>query len=128
VKFTICVIILLFLFGCAKEEQKQPQQQPVVQQEQPKTGTMLVVDAKQKLLEAKTKLASEGKYGCCIKEPCNMCAMEEGSECKCYEEVKKHEAVCNECYGGWMSGKGADPKIKKEDVRADFMESEEHKH
>ena len=124
-KYTIYTIVLILFIGCGKEEQKPPQQE--VKLEQAKTGEMLLVEAKAKLAEAKSKLASDGKYGCCLKEPCTMCAMEEGGTCKCYEEVKKHEAVCNECYGGWMSGKGADPKIKKEDVKADFMESEEHK-
>ena len=124
-KNIIGLVILLILTGCAKEEPKQSQQQPVVQP--PKTGAMLVAEAKANLTEAKAKLATEGNYGCCIKEPCSMCAMEHG-KCGCYEEVKRHEAVCNECYGGWMSGKGTDPKIKKEDVKAEFMESEEHHH
>ena len=125
-KHTLLILAVLFIAGCSREERKQPEQQQLTKQEQPGTGEALLAEAKAKLSDAKSKLASEGKYGCCIKEPCTMCAMEEGGKCECYEEVKKHEPVCNECYGGWMSGKGSDSTIKKEDVKADFMEKEEH--
>ncbi len=82
--------------------------------------------AKEKLAAGKAKLASSGKYNCCVEEPCNHCALAESS-CACADELKHGEAVCNECYGGWQEGKGAVPNIKKESVKADFMTHGEQK-
>ena len=91
-----------------------------------KTGTMMVADAKSKLQEAKAKLTKEGKYGCCIKDPCNMCALTHG-DCDCYNDLKKGEHVCIECYAGWQQGKGADETIKKENVKTSVVHHE-HNH
>ncbi len=120
----VLVSCLIFLLACAKEEPKPPKQEVLTKAEEPKTSTMLVAEAKDKLTEAKAKLAEEGKYGCCIKEPCNMCVLAHG-KCDCYEDLKKGEHVCTECYTGWQQGKGVDEKIKKEDVKTSLVE---HKH
>ena len=120
-KTIIGLIVLLTLIGCAKEEPKQPQQQLVAKQEVTKTSTMLVAEAKEKVIEAKAKLAEEGKYTCCIKEGCNMCMLAHG-ECDCYEGLKKGEHVCTECYVGWQQGKGTDATIKKENVTTSLVE------
>lgn len=90
------------------------------------TAAALIVEAKEKLAAAKAKLAQEGKYDCCIGDPCNHCALMESS-CACADEVKQGEAVCNECYAGWQEGKGVVRGVKKENVKADFMVHEEKK-
>ena len=68
------------------------------------------------LAEAKRDLAQDGKYNCCIKDPCDRCALDHQS-CPCGDEVKKGKAVCPDCYAGWQRGdgivKGVDPKKVK---------------
>ena len=91
-----------------------------------KTGAMMIDDVRKSLQKAKTKLAEEGKYGCCIKEPCNLCALAH-SNCDCYYDLKKGEHVCIECYAGWQQGNGADKTIKKENVKTSTIHHE-HNH
>ena len=117
---------LLFLISCSKEQPKvesQIQMKPEqsITQHEEKTGTMMIAEAKKNLQEGKAKLADEGKYGCCIKEPCDMCALTHG-DCDCYNDLKKGEHVCVECYAGWQQGKGADAKVKPTDVKTSFVE------
>ena len=101
-------------------------QATVAQKAEPQTPAALIASAKEQLAAAKTKLAQEGKYDCCMGDPCNHCALAE-STCSCAEDLKHGEAVCNECYGGWQEGKGDVPNIKKENVKADFMATEAKK-
>ena len=119
----------LTLASCAKKEEPKTttQQQPAITQaEEPRTGTMMMAEAKEKLSEAKDKLIQEGKISCCLKEPCNMCPLGE-NECECYKDLKKGEHVCVECYAGWQQGKGGIEGIKKEDVKTSFVKHE-HEH
>ena len=111
----------LFLSACAKEEPKTSEQTSQSQSATQKSGSALATEAKEKLSEAKGKLAEEGDYNCCLKEPCNMCALEAGN-CDCYKDLKKGDHVCTECYVGWQQGKGADGKFKKEDVKTSLTE------
>ena len=114
----------IFLFAaCSKETPPPPKQEVITQKEEPKTGAMMLGEAKDKLAEAKDKLTQENKYACCLKEPCNLCALSEG-DCDCYKELKKGEHVCVECYAGWQQGKGGIEGIKKEDVKTSFVEHE----
>jgi hypothetical protein len=78
-----------------------------------------IVKAKGLLAEAKAELAQAGKYSCCIKHPCNSCALEHLS-CGCYESLKAGKAVCNDCYAGWQRGEGVDEDIKKEQVKTSY--------
>lgn len=80
--------------------------------------------AKSLLRDAKRELKSQGKYNCCIDEPCNQCALEHQS-CPCYDELKAGKPVCSECYGGWQRGEGKDSSIKPEDVKTKYSG---HKH
>ena len=86
----------------------------------------MMAETREKLHDAKMKLIQEEKYSCCLKEPCNMCALEE-SECDCYKDLKAGEHVCVECYAGWQQDKGADDKIKKENVKTDVVHHEHNK-
>ena len=128
---TIALVLMAGLFSlasCGKEETKTvpAQQQSIVQMDSQKTGRMLLAQAKEKLSEAKTKLAGEGKYDCCMEDACDYCAVHEGS-CGCAQDVKKGEHICIECYAGWQQGKGDVPNVKKENVKTDFV-MHEHMH
>ena len=113
----VCVLIL----GC-QQQSRQPAKEQSLTQAQTAGATLEKVKAD--IQELKMKLAPEGKYACCIDEPCNYCLLHEG-ECDCAKDLQKGERVCIECYSGWQQGKGNIPKIKKEEVKTDFVE---HKH
>ena len=124
-KHTPIVLLLsaILFSSCAKEQPKVPQQnqETITQNKEPKTGAMLVLEANQKVKEAKEQLAKEGKYDCCMGDACNHCVLNEGS-CTCAPDLKKGGNVCIECYAGWQEGKGDVPNIKKEDVHTSFAE------
>jgi hypothetical protein len=63
----------------------------------------------------KKQAASEGRYGCCLRQPCDHCALKMG-ECPCGMNVQQGMAVCNECKGGWHAGDGAISGINADDV------------
>jgi hypothetical protein len=69
--------------------------------------------ARKALDGAKTKLAQDGKYACCVKPSCDLCARATGS-CACASHLLAGKGVCGECQGGWLAGrgqmKGVDPK------------------
>ena len=117
------LIIAAFGISCGQGERQvpPPKQEEIVHKQQEKSSTALLAEVKEKLAAAKSKLAQEGKYDCCLREPCDHCALAESS-CTCSQEVKRGEAICDECYAGWQEGKGDVPNIKKENVKADFME------
>ena len=126
----IIASFLLSLFGVMscrheKPEQPKPAPTPTLTQGQKITGSAMMVEAKEKLYNAKAKLTQEDKYNCCLKEPCNMCALEDG-ECDCYKDLKTGKSVCVECYAGWQQGNGADENIKKEHVTTDVVKHEHH--
>lgn len=56
----------------------------------------------------KQKLIESGKYTCCVKHPCDHCALKMG-ECPCGMNAQKDMPVCNECKGAWYAGDGAVP-------------------
>lgn len=83
-----------------------------------------VREAKRLMLDAKKQLAREGKYSCCIQDPCNQCLLDHQS-CPCESNVKTGKPVCSECYGGWQRGEGKVKNIKPSDVKTEFSG---HKH
>ena len=121
--FLVLTATICLLSACSKETPPPPKQEVITQQEQPRTASTMLAEAKDKLAEAKDKLTQENKYGCCLKEPCNFCALNMG-ECDCYKDLKKGEHVCVECYAGWQQGKGGIEGIKKQDVKTSFTEHE----
>jgi hypothetical protein len=67
------------------------------------------------LLKAKRTLVGEGRYACCIRGGCGMCARE--THCPCGSDLAtKHKGVCGECLDGWRSGRGAFPNIDRAEV------------
>ena len=64
---------------------------------------------------AKMKLVKQGKYKCCIEDPCDTCVKHGG--CKCKEAVKNNKSVCGECYQGWKQGQGNVPGKTLKDIK-----------
>ncbi|MBI3111169.1 MAG: hypothetical protein HYZ01_06315 [Ignavibacteriales bacterium] len=80
-----------------------------------------VLKAKQLLEEAKNELY----YNCCIKEPCDRCALDHQS-CNCNRDLREGKGICADCYAGWQLGQGKNIKgITKEKVKPNFHG---HKH
>ena len=55
--------------------------------------------------ETRWNLGSEGRYSCCVEPPCSECLLRHGA-CHCRDRVRRKEAPCGECTGGWMEGRG----------------------
>lgn len=80
-----------------------------------------VQKAKQLLAEAKNELY----YNCCIKDPCDRCALDHQS-CNCSRDLREGKGICSDCYAGWQMGQGKEIKgITKENVKPNFHS---HKH
>ena len=57
---------------------------------------------------AKRVLSEAGRYGCCVRPGCDMCAFE--ADCPCGSELlkgAKNAGVCGQCVDGWHAGHGA---------------------
>jgi hypothetical protein len=64
--------------------------------------------ADQAIQDQKLNAMKEGKYMCCLKHPCDYCALKMG-QCPCGQHAASDQPVCNECKGGWYAGDGAIP-------------------
>ena len=56
--------------------------------------------------ETKTRLASQGRYACCVEPACNECLLKYG-ECHCRDAVREEGPCCGECTEAWVEGRGA---------------------
>lgn len=65
----------------------------------------------------KAKLASQGKYACCVKPTCDFCATHMGM-CPCGKMAAMNKPVCRECKGGWEAGEGVIPGKSASDIKA----------
>jgi len=65
---------------------------------------------------AKKKLGAQGRYACCVKPSCDLCAQVAGS-CACALNVAKGLGACGECYGGWQAGRGALKGVDRKSVK-----------
>jgi len=65
---------------------------------------------------AKKMLAAAGRYSCCVKPACDLCAGRNGS-CACAVNVAKGLGACGECYGGWQAGRGALRGVNRNSVK-----------
>ncbi len=79
----------------------------------------MLTQAKSLLDGAKKMLAMDGKYNCCMKEPCDECALGHQS-CKCAEDLKAGKGVCSQCYGGWQRGDGSLEGVDAKKVKGNF--------
>lgn len=109
---------------CSKCRMELVKQEPHAKQNGTENPGDKIEKVKSLLREAKRSLKSQGKYNCCIDNPCNQCALEHQS-CPCYHDLKAEKPVCPECYGGWQRGEGKDSSIKPGDVKTKFND---HKH
>lgn len=75
-----------------------------------------VAEVKAEIEVAKESLAHEGKYKCCIKPPCDWCALK-ANGCSCESMVDADQPVCPECGLGWKQGKGSLEGIEPKDVK-----------
>ena len=57
-----------------------------------------------------------GMYNCCLKHPCDWCALKMGS-CPCGKMAAMDKPVCNECKGGWAAGDGAVAGKTADDIK-----------
>lgn len=62
--------------------------------------------ARTKMDAVKAKLTQKGRYACCIKKGCDLCARRNGS-CACALNIAKGKGACGECYAGWKRGEGS---------------------
>jgi len=113
------VLLALALFSSAIAAWAHP---PVNKKLPPSKALPDLKKARELMDAAKTKLAAQGKYACCIKAPegskaagCDLCARVNGS-CNCAANLAAGKGVCGDCLGGWKAGKGAIPNVKAADV------------
>jgi len=59
-----------------------------------------IAAAKQSLDAAKRRLATQGRYSCCTKPACDLCARTTGS-CNCAANLAAGKGACGECAGTW---------------------------
>ena len=72
--------------------------------------------ASELLKAAKKKLTKDGKYSCCVRPSCDLCARTNGA-CGCKQTAAAGLGVCGECLGGWKAGRGAVRGVKEKDVK-----------
>ncbi|MEO8026489.1 MAG: hypothetical protein ABI823_08445 [Bryobacteraceae bacterium] len=78
--------------------------------------------ARAKLDAAKKQLAKQGRYSCCVKPSCDLCARTTGS-CNCARNVAAGKGACGECYAGWKAGRGT---MKGVDAKALILLPADH--
>lgn len=82
----------------------------------PSKADPVLKKAKAQWEAVKKKLTAQGKYACCIRPACNLCAKTTGS-CACAVNIGKGKGACGECLGGWKAGRGALKGVKAADVK-----------
>ena len=66
--------------------------------------------------KAKASATKMGMYNCCLKHPCDYCALKMGA-CPCGKSAVMGMPVCNECKGGWAAGDGAIPGVTSDQIK-----------
>lgn len=72
--------------------------------------------ARQKMDVAKKKLTAKGRYACCIRKSCDLCARNAGS-CACAVNIAKGLGACGECFAGWKNGEGILKGVESKTLR-----------
>jgi hypothetical protein len=71
--------------------------------------------ARNAMESAKRKLTADGRYSCCVRPSCSLCARVNGS-CNCAANVQAGRGACGECLGGWKAGRGDVKGVKADSV------------
>ena len=118
------ITLLIGLFALNGPSQGQEQKaRSQVQKQKTSEKSSDSLSAKEKVLKAR-QLLDEAKnelyYNCCVKEPCDRCALDHQS-CTCSRDLREGKGICSDCYAGWQSGLGKDIKgFTKENVKPNF--------
>src|SRR2546430_719548 len=75
---------------------------PVHAPAKPTAAAADIAAAKKAMDAAKQKLAAQGRYSCCTKPACNLCARTNGS-CNCAANLAAGKGACGECAGTWSA-------------------------
>lgn len=78
--------------------------------------------ARRTLDAAKRKLTTQGKYTCCVKPSCDLCARRKG-RCDCAATAAAGKGACGECAAGWLAGRGTLPGVKTAGVLGDKLDA-----
>lgn len=68
------------------------------------------------VMQAKATATKKGMYNCCLKHPCDWCALKMGA-CPCGKSAAMSMPVCNECKGGWAAGDRATPGLTADQIK-----------
>ncbi len=102
------IIVSLMAWGVARTAvQMDPQMMQMMKQKMMNRPAAMK-KADKSVQDEKTKAIKAGKFNCCLKHPCDFCALKMG-ECPCGMNVKEDKPNCNECKGAWYAGDGAVP-------------------
>src|SRR3989304_8232964 len=113
--------------GDGKQETAKPEadQQNIQSKSQKQSDSLTAKEKVQKAKELLAEAKEEMYYNCCIKAPCDRCALDHQS-CTCNKDLREGKGICSDCYAGWQLGEGKDiPGMTKEKVKPNFHG---HKH
>jgi hypothetical protein len=106
---TVAVLVSLLAIDSQAHDPKRRARKPTKASPQLKEG-------RSKMDAAKAKLAKEGKYNCCTKPSCDMCARTAG-KCECAKHVAAGHGACGECLEGWQAGLGKVNGVEAKELR-----------
>ena len=113
--------------GHGKQETAKPaaDQQNIQSKSQKQSDSLTAKEKVQKAKELLAEAKEEMYYNCCIKAPCDRCALDHQS-CTCNKDLREGKGICSDCYAGWQLGEGKEiPGVTKEKVKPNFHG---HKH
>lgn len=82
----------------------------------PTKAAPMLKEGRAKMDAAKARLKAKGKYNCCIKPSCDMCARTAGI-CECAHHVAQGHGACGECLEGWQAGLGSVKGVEAKTVK-----------
>jgi hypothetical protein len=82
----------------------------------PTKATQTLKKGRAQMDAAKAKLSRSGKYDCCVKPSCDMCARTNGA-CECAANVASGKGACGECLEGWQAGLGIVKKVEAKSIK-----------
>jgi hypothetical protein len=105
---TIASFLTLFITTAQAHDPKRRARKPT-------KASKRLKESRSKIDAAKAKLAKEGKYTCCTKPSCDLCARTNG-KCECAHHVAAGHGACGECLEGWQAGSGTVKGVEAKSV------------